>query len=143
MAEINAAWRVLSDPGRRAMYDASRRTSPSATVQPRARTDLGVRCRDRSPAPLPPARVPWRLMATMAGIGAAVVIALAVFARPSETPPPDNLIDAGSCVIVEANTDAREVTCPGDVGIMGSGVRVVRELVASVAGVPDGHRCSS
>jgi len=139
MAAVNEAYRVLGDPGRRAVYDATLRPPAGGGAVANARPAPSAP--PTSPPALAPARIPWRLMATMAGIGVAVVIALAAFARPSEPPPPDNLIDAGSCVIVEANTDAREVTCPAD-GIMGP-VRVVRELVASPPECPmgtDAHR---
>ena len=34
MAALNEAWRVLSDPGRRALYDASLRTKSSAPPRP-------------------------------------------------------------------------------------------------------------
>ena len=49
-----------------------------------------------------------------AGIGAAVVLAAA--ALSDEPPPPrlDNVLEPGSCVAIEANEDAREVTCAGD-----------------------------
>ena len=78
MAAVNEAYRVLGDPGRRAVYDASRRTSPGARSNPAPSTSAPVP--RSSLAPLPPARVPWRLMATMAGVGAVVVVVLAAFA---------------------------------------------------------------
>lgn len=137
MAAVNEAYRVLGDLGRRAVYDASRRASTSAvgptgaTYRAEAAPSMG------RPAPLAPARIPWRLMAIMFGGGAAVVLVLAALARPAETPPPDNLIGAGSCVVVEANNDAREVACPTDDAVVGA-VRVVRTLVASATECPAG-----
>lgn len=132
MAAVNEAYRVLGDPGRRAVYDAARRAPrgpTAATVPP-----TPVASRPVVMAPLPPARVPWRLVLIMFGIGALGVLVLAALARPSNPPPPDNLIDAGSCVVVEANGDAREVTCAtGD-----ATVRVVRSLVASAPECPSG-----
>ena len=75
-------------------------------------------------------------MGIMFGVGAIGVLVLAALYRPSSPPPPDNLIDAGSCVVVEANQDAREVTCPDD-GELGE-VRIVRVLVAAAEDCPAG-----
>jgi hypothetical protein len=60
-----------------------------------------------------PARYPWKLVLVSAGVGAAVVLAAA--ALTEEAPPrrPDNVLEPGSCVAIEANEDAREVTCTG------------------------------
>lgn len=106
MARINEAHRVLGDPARRAAYDASLRTPITVpTVMPSA--DVATRV----PEVLPPARYPWKLVIVMFLLGVAVVLVGAVLYEPASDPPPDNLLDAGSCVVIEANGDAREVTC--------------------------------
>jgi DnaJ domain len=113
MASINEAYRVLGDPGRRAVYDAALRGTGSAAGS--ASSPTVVRSRT---APLPvtdmtPARVPWKLMAGMAGVGIAVVLVGAVLYEPAGPVRPDNLLEPGSCVTIEANGDAREITCTG------------------------------
>lgn len=152
MAALNEAYRVLGDPGRRAMYDAGRRSRSSASASSGSSpswVDAGARRSTGSTASglRTAARVPWRTMLVMFGVGATAVVVLAALTRPSETPPPDNLIDAGSCVVVEPNGDAREVSCPatdddGGVGDVAA-VRVVRVLVESAPECPagtDAHR---
>lgn len=113
MASINEAYRVLGDPGRRAVYDATLRGTGSAAGSSSAPTVVRSRT-----APLPvvdttPARVPWKLMAGMAGIGIAVVLVGAVLYEPADPVRPDNLLEPGSCVTIEVNGDAREITCTG------------------------------
>lgn len=111
MAAINEAYRVLRDPGRRAVYDAGERRQGSA-AGPAAATP-------RSPdpttpsfvAPRLPARYPWKLVVGMAVVGTSVVVAGAILRGPASEPAPDNLLGPGSCVDLESNGDAREVSC--------------------------------
>jgi molecular chaperone DnaJ len=126
MADINDAYHVLGDPARRATYDASLRD-----VTPRAPTTT-------APVPRPPvrpvvdntpARTPWKLMLVMAGVGSAVVLVGAALYEPAGPDRPDNLLEPGSCVTIEGNGDAREITCTGDDQL------VVEALV------PIGERC--
>lgn len=110
MAAINEAWRVLSDPARRAMYDAGLRTSPS-TVGPTAtgvppRFDPVARFTD-------PPRFPWRFVVIASVVGAIGVVLLAALVDPPDPAPPDNLLAGGSCVVIQANGDAAEVPCTG------------------------------
>lgn len=133
MATINEAYRVLGDPGRRAVYDAGRRGSaapmsagvrttsppPAATVHLRAGTTG-------------PARYPWKLVIGMAAVGVAIVLTGAILFEPGDEPLPDNMLETGSCVVIEDNGDAREVSCTG------SGELVVRELVPTGASCPVG-----
>jgi len=132
MAAINEAYRVLGDPGRRAVYDAARRGSavpmsgaarPASAAMP-PRTSAEVR---QHPVSLGPARYPWKLVIAMAVVGIAIVLLGVVLFEPREEPPPDNLLEAGSCVVIEDNGDAREVGCNG------TGDLVVDQLVPSGA----------
>ena len=112
MASINEAYRVLGDPARRAVYDASLR-APRSDIPPAPR---------RSPSAvdspvvteLPPARYPWKLVLVMFVLGVTVVLIGVALYEPAAEPPPDNLLGPGSCVEIEGNGDAREVNCTGD-----------------------------
>ena len=131
MAAINEAYRVLGEPARRAVYDAARRGTGSAA----AGGDGGVRTMPATtiaPPPLPPARYPWKLVIGMFLLGAAVVLVGAALYEPKAPAPPDNLLESGSCVVIEANGDAREINCTGAPG----------ELVVTAL-VPTGERCAT
>lgn len=142
MAAINEAYRVLGEPGRRALYDRSLGAPTSESAAPSAagfgsdrsgdeRFDDRVRSSHLSPAG--PARVPWKLMLVTALLGSAVVLVSAAFDDPPSTEPPDGIIRAGSCVQIEPNGDAREIACtntPADV--------VVELLVPTLASCPAG-----
>ena len=131
MAAINEAYRVLGDPGRRAAYDAQMRDlDPRPTSAPAAET---VRVTPRAVTDLPPARFPWKLAAVMAAVGATVVLVGAALYEPGSDPPPDNVLEPGSCVMIEANRDAREVNCTGSEDEL-----VVASLVAIDEPCPDG-----
>jgi molecular chaperone DnaJ len=126
MASVNEAYRVLAEPRRRALYD---RTLSEPTSAPQPTTAETVTADDRPadlvtrhPAsllsPSGPARVPWKLMAVAAVLGSALVLITAAFNDPPSEEPPDGIIRAGSCVVIEANGDAREVACtntPADI----------------------------
>jgi hypothetical protein len=123
MTALNEAYRVLRDPGRRALYDSelagrNQRVDTARTAPPPGRSPY-VRAPDPGPA-----RYPWKLVIGGAIVGAAVVIAAAALYEPSAPPPPDNILEPGSCVAIEANGDAREVACSG-----GEDDLVVAELV--------------
>ena len=111
MAALNEAYRVLRHPGRRAAYDAElvahaeRRAPSRRTAYPPAKAPL-VRVDERGPA-----RYPWRFVVGGAAVGGALVLAATALTKPSEPAPPDNLLEPGSCVAIEANDDAREVIC--------------------------------
>ena len=112
MAAVNEAYRVLGEPARRAVYDASRRGTGSAATGGHG----GVRTVSPTtvaPPPLPPARYPWKLVLGMFLVGVAIVLVGAALYEPTEPPPPDNLLGPGSCVVIEANGDAREINCSG------------------------------
>jgi len=135
MAQINEAWRVLSDPARRAVYDArsrgasNQRTStssadPSTTSYGSRGSAAGSSSGHRSatqhdgdwrPAPPGPApsKFPWRFMLGIAVLGIAFVIVSAALTKPGQEPAPDNLMEVGSCVDILENGDAKEALCSG------------------------------
>jgi DnaJ domain len=136
MAAINEAYRVLGEPARRAVYDATLRGTGSAAVvsRPVPRTPFVVPAR----APLPPPRYPWKLVLVMFLLGSAVVLIGAILYRPRPAPPPDNLLEPGSCVTIEVNGDAREINCTGTAGEL-----VVTALIGMDQRCPtgsEGHR---
>lgn len=113
MADINEAWRVLSDPGRRAMYDASlRRPEPAAARSHGGADDLyrvpsGAFVDDR------PARFPWGWVAILVVLGAIFVFTAGALTKDPGRPTTDGLLHAGDCVVIEANGDAAEALCTG------------------------------
>jgi molecular chaperone DnaJ len=132
MAEINEAYRVLGDPGRRAVYDARLRGVSTVAAPPKA----GPTTRPTVPPPppvRPPARYPWKLTLGMAAVGAVVVLVGAALYEPGREQPPDNILGPGSCVTVEDNGDAREVNCSG-----GDDDLVVVTIVAPDERCPEG-----
>lgn len=134
MASINEAYRVLSDPGRRAVYDAERRGTPRPTVP----TAPNRFTEDEAPAytfqhPAGPARVPWRGLLFFSGIAIVAIIVLAQFSQPSGPQPPDNVLRTGECVEILPSGMAGEVVCTGN------GDLVVRQVTTRNQGVcPDG-----
>lgn len=150
MAEINEAYRVLSDPGRRAVYDRSLTTAtgPSATgadthgdddADDDGEDEFGHHDRRRSRpgrvlAPDGPARFPWKPMLVVAIVGSALVLVSAAFTDPPSEGVPDGIIRKGSCVAIEPNGDAREIACTGDDDI------VVAVLIPTDARCPVGMR---
>ena len=147
MAEINEAYRVLSDPGRRAVYDRSlAAAAPGPAEVDRDEADVDVEpLHDRPPharpgrvlAPDGPARFPWKPMLVVAAVGSALVLVSAALADPPGEEVPDGIIRTDSCVTIELNGDAREVACTGDGDI------VVELLIPTDARCPvgmQGHR---
>lgn len=125
MPEINAAYHVLSDPARRAVYDAERRGRP---VTPSAGSgsipDVPAAPDFQFRYPDGPARVPWRSLLFFSAIAIIGIVVLAQFNEPSEPGAPDGILRNGDCVEILANGDASEVPCDG------SGDLVVRQFIA-------------
>jgi len=111
MAAINEAYRVLGEPARRAVYDASLRGTGSAAGPSAAPATPAPAAAMPSRQPLPPARYPWKLVLVMFLLGTAVVLIGAALYHPKDPGPPDNLLEPGSCVTIEPNGDAREANC--------------------------------
>jgi DnaJ domain len=132
MAEINEAYRVLGDPGRRAVYDAGLRGTSTVTATS-AGGAASAPPTASPPAPSTPPRYPWKLALGMAAVGATVVLVGAALYEPGRDPPPDNILVPGSCVTIEGNGDAREVNCTG-----GEEDLVVVTLVTADERCPEG-----
>ena len=123
MSQINEAWRVLSDPGRRAVYDATLRGSAETTsATPSGAADRFHASSGREATAMTldwsasqqratPARFPWRFMLVLAVVGIAFVLVSAALTKPGTEPAPDNLMNVGSCVDILENGDAKEVLC--------------------------------
>ena len=57
---------------------------------------------------------PWRFLVGLAVVGIAIAL-LGVFTyKPSKPGPPDNVLQPGSCVVIQDNGDAAEVNCESD-----------------------------
>ncbi len=127
MATVNEAYRVLRDPGRRLDYDRELRARSASTSSGSAGSGSGSASRTTTQRPTTPQfsearlnplaryqdppRFPWRFMAALAGLGMIVVLIGVITYQPPTKTPPDNLLEPGSCVIIETNGDAREVNC--------------------------------
>jgi molecular chaperone DnaJ len=121
MAELNVAWSVLSDPVRRKEYDnslksdttsttANARTTQSTTDADYERDRLSALFAQR-PLNTSPARFPWRTMSVIALIGVVLVLVVSIFSDPGKEMPPDQLLQSGSCVLIEPDQSVREVSC--------------------------------
>ena len=157
MAEINEAYRVLSDPGRRAVYDATVRNVGSA-VPPSGRSgaasspsadawadpdDPAASGWARHSSQFGPARVPWRMLLFCGTLAVVGVVVLAQFTNPSEPRGPDGILRVGDCVAYEANGDAREVPCVGNSERPAPEDRVIVAFVpfdATCPGLTEPHR---
>ena len=94
-----------------------RHCAAPTTARSRCRTGpLHQRHSSGPPAPEPPpeSSFPWRFLAFLTAVGIGIVL-LGVFTYEPSTPgPPDNVLEAGSCVVIEDNGDATEVGCEAD-----------------------------
>ncbi|MEO7370741.1 MAG: DnaJ domain-containing protein, partial [Ilumatobacteraceae bacterium] len=107
LTPINEAWRVLGDPVLRYAYDRALDFDDRPPV-----------ARHSTPAPVvippPESSFPWRFLMGMAAVGIAIVL-LGVFTyTPPKPGPPDNVLEPGSCVVIQSNGDASEVNCDTD-----------------------------
>ena len=132
MPAINEAYRVLSDPARRAVYDASLRsgpstqsgTTPSSSPSPQEEPGDEAMREWRYQHPEGPARIPWRTLTFFSLIAIIGIVVLAQFSEPGEPGAPDGILRTGDCVEVLPNNLVGEVVCTGE------GDLVVRQFIA-------------
>ncbi len=113
MVAINEAYRVLADPGRRAVYDRSLTVPAALPDELVSESDPFAEPKPNLLSPAGPARVPWRFMAIAAVIGSIGVLISSIYSRDPKVEQPDGILRSGSCVAFEPNGDAREVACGG------------------------------
>lgn len=143
MPAINEAYRVLNDPGRRALYDRSLdapvrgHATTSAqhpgndTVEPEERWDFGRADMDR------PARVPWRSLLVFGSFAVVGILVLAQFSGVDDNVGPDGILRNGDCVEIQANGDAREILCAGELDLV---VRAFVPFDGTCPGLTEPHR---
>ncbi|MEM1332035.1 MAG: J domain-containing protein [Actinomycetota bacterium] len=133
MPEVNEAYRVLSDPGRRAVYDATLRDDrprrgdngePSTGRSDRFDghdDDYAWRLRESQR----PVRVPWRSIMVCAGVLIVLIVVLAQFTDGTDEPVIDGILRVGDCAEVLDDGRASEVPCSAD----GVGDLVVESMI--------------
>lgn len=118
MSEVNHAWSILSDPVRRTAHDRRAESMRSGT------TDDAVSSRPVVVEPLARPRIPWRLMLGIIIVGSAAVLTAHARTEAPARDTPDQLLQSGSCVDIDAMSLAVEVSCDGPHDA------VVRQLIA-------------
>lgn len=148
MPAINEAYRVLYDPGRRAVYDRSLSGRMTATgpqtgsssasnapgddfSQDAERWDVG------GPDLLRPARVPWRSLLVFCSVAIIGILVLAQFSGVDTDVGPDGILRNGDCVEIQVNGDAREVLCTGELDLV---VRAFIPFDGTCPGGTEPHR---
>ena len=103
MAHIAEAWRVLSDKAMRLAYDSELSGHVAEPVRI-AHEQFGY-------APATRGVFPWRMIGLMVAGSIALVLLLNALSGPAVPVGPDGLLQAGSCIVVNANQLAVEVDC--------------------------------
>lgn len=112
MAEVNHAWSVLSDPVARRDYDVSHRVGSASHGSAVPPSRDGVRGVSRPPQVVPP-RFPWRTLIVVSVVAALLVLVAHAFTEPAQPGVPDQLLTNGSCVQIDRESFAVEVSCTG------------------------------
>ena len=105
MAQIAEAWRVLSNVKLRKAYDSERKGQPAEPI--RAAPDHVAY------VPVVRGVFPWRMIGFMVAGVIGLVLVLNLLSGPAVPVGPDGLLQAGSCIEVNANQLAVEVDCSG------------------------------
>ena len=103
MEQIERDWGLLSDEALRRAYDAEQSRGYSQPVAEPKEQFFNV--------PVQRASFPWRMVGFTAGGLIALVLVLNALSDPAVPLGPDGLLQAGSCVVVNANQLAVEVDC--------------------------------
>jgi hypothetical protein len=106
MARIAEAWRVLSDTTLRRTYDSELIGHVSEPVRDTQEQFVQV--------PATRGVFPWRMIGLMVAGIIGLVLVLNILSGPAVPVGPDGLLQAGSCVVVNANQLAVEVDCAGE-----------------------------
>ena len=114
ISAVSAAWEVLSRSDRRREYDKT--------------LTIGFGVSDVQTASVPvqvyePARFPWKFVVLFILCGSLVVLILSLFSSPQPPGAPDNVLQGGSCVNIDAGEAVFEVNCDQ------SHIAVVEKLV--------------
>jgi len=105
MARVAEAWRVLSNAKLRRTYDSERIGRPAEPVR--------VAQEHVAYAPVARGVFPWRMIGLMVVGVIGLVLVLNLLSGPAVPVGPDGLLQAGSCIEVNANQLAVEVDCSG------------------------------
>jgi molecular chaperone DnaJ len=140
MSVINEAYRVLIDPGRRALYDRSL----DVTKRSQGRTSTGHPSRSTDeqwdavrPYMDRPARVPWRSLLVFGSFAVVGILVLAQFGGVGNEVGPDGILRTGDCVEIQINGDAREVLCTSESDLV---VRAFIPFDGTCPGLTEPHR---
>lgn len=117
MAEVVHAWSTLSNPDLRRAYD-EQLSDVLSDLEDDDRESILF-----PPTPIVRGQFPKKLIGWILAVGVVSVLLLDVMSGPVVPAKPDGLLQAGSCVVIDANKLALEVGCEAE------HYGVVRQLV--------------